>query len=232
MEKGYIKSYRKLLDDSVWRISPQQKVVFWTLLMMANYKENEWIWKGEKFTCKPGQLITSLDTIVKMSGPGISIRNVRTALENLEKLKVLTNESTKTGRLITICNWDKYQGFDTLRRQTNRQRGDKEMTTNKNDNNKIKEIYKKFLGESKDKSYHDFVEYLLGNNQLKRPFEKCLSMTDPISYKNYQTLMGKYSRELIQEKIEAMENWKPLLKDNTSFYLTLNNWCRMESKKR
>ena len=198
MEKGYIKAYRKLLDDSVWRLPPEQKIVFITLLLMANHAENDWLWQNEKFTCKTGQLITSLDALAKRSGPGISIRNVRTAIANLEKLKILTNKSTKTGRLITICNWNEYQGFIAPGRQTDRQRSDKEMTTNKNGMNVREEIYKKYIDETEDKSYHGFVEYLFGKNQLQRPLVKCLSMDDQISYKNFQTLMCKYSRALIQ----------------------------------
>ena len=68
------------------------------------------------------------------------IRNVRTALERFEKLGFLTNASTKTGRLITIVNWEKYQSRDLVSGKgddkeptKSRQRPDKEPTTNKND---------------------------------------------------------------------------------------------------
>jgi hypothetical protein len=71
---------------------------------------------------------------------------VRTALDRFEKLGFLTNTSTKTGRLITVLNWEKYQGQGFVSDKgsakeptKSRQRGDKDLTTNKND----KECYKK-----------------------------------------------------------------------------------------
>ena len=144
---GWVKLYRELKSKSIWQLSsPEQKVVLITILLLANHEENKWEWKGEQFICKPGQLITSLNSLVRECGDGVSIRNVRTALERFEKLGFLTNTSTKTGRLITILNWDKYQGRDFVSDKVtdkeptkSRQRPDKEPTTNKND----KECYKK-----------------------------------------------------------------------------------------
>ena len=138
---GWVKLYRELKSKSIWQLSsPQQKVVLITILLLANHEENKWEWKGEQFVCKPGQLITSLNSLVRECGEGVTIRNVRTALERFEKLGFLTNTSTKTGRLISIVNWEKYQGRDyvtdkpTDKEPTkSRQRADKEPTTNKND---------------------------------------------------------------------------------------------------
>lgn len=148
---GWVKLYRELKSKSIWQLStPQQKVVLITILLLANHEENKWEWKGEQFVCKPGQLITSLNSLVMECGEGVTIRNVRTALERFEKLGFLTNTSTKTGRLITIVNWEKYQGRDYVSDKgadkdltKSRQRPDKDLTTNKNDKEykNDKEIY-------------------------------------------------------------------------------------------
>ena len=138
---GWVKLYRELKSKSIWQLSsPEQKVVLITILLLANHEENKWEWKGEQFTCMPGQLITSLNSLVRECGDGVSIRNVRTALERFEKLGFLTNASTKTGRLITIVNWEKYQSRDLVRDKgddkeptKSRQTPHKEPTTNKND---------------------------------------------------------------------------------------------------
>ena len=107
---GFIKLHRSLLDDPVWEDStPEQRVVFITLVSMANYKENTWVWKGERFTAKRGQLVTSLDKIAKKSGKGVSVKNVRSSIDKFEKFGFLANESAKTGRLITILNYDEFQ---------------------------------------------------------------------------------------------------------------------------
>lgn len=138
---GWVKLYRELKSKSIWQLSsPEQKVVLITILLLANHEENKWEWKGEQFTCRPGQLITSLNSLVRECGDGVSIQNVRTALDRFEKLGFLTNLSTKTGRLITIVNWEKYQGNDYVSNKDDnkdltksQQRANKDLTTNKND---------------------------------------------------------------------------------------------------
>ena len=113
MINGWIKLYRKLLDKAIWTLStPEQKTILITLLLMANHEEKDWEWKGKRFICKPGQLVTSLEKIAKEAGKGISIRNVRTAIDRFQNFGFLTNESTKQSRLITICNWEGYQQIE------------------------------------------------------------------------------------------------------------------------
>ena len=97
---------------------------------------------------------------------------------------------------------------------------------------KVKEIrediYSAFLLETDDEKYHAFVDFLFGKNDIDRPFQKCIFLSDQINYKKFNILMSKYSKELIKEKIMSMEN--AVDKKNTSFYSTLNNWCRMSKK--
>lgn len=168
---GWVKLYRELKSKSIWQLSsPQQKVVLITILLLANHEENKWEWKGEQFVCKPGQLITSLNSLVNECGEGVTIRNVRTALERFEKLGFLTNTSTKTGRLITVVNWEKYQGRDYVSDKgadkdltKSRQRPDKDLTTNKNDKEykNDKEIYNKRF---EPPSVNDVIDYCKERN--------------------------------------------------------------------
>ena len=63
---GWVKLYRELKSKSIWQLSsPEQKVVLITILLLANHEENKWEWKGERYVCKPGQLITSLNSLVR-----------------------------------------------------------------------------------------------------------------------------------------------------------------------
>jgi hypothetical protein len=143
IKTGYIILYRCLLNKPIWKLStPEQKTILVTLLLMVNHAEKEWEWQGQKYIVKPGQMVTSLESITKACGKGISVQNVRTALLRFEKLQFLTNESTKTGRLITVTNWDTYQielresNKETNNQLTNdQQTGNKDLTTNNNDNN-------------------------------------------------------------------------------------------------
>ena len=148
---GWVKLWRELLSKSIWiQSTPECKTILITILLLANHEESEWEYKGEKYRCKPGQLYTSIENLAKHSGRGITPQNVRGAISRLCRTGFLTNESTKTGRLITVVNWDKYQGGSTegnnvTNNVTNKegnkevtkhqQRGNKEVTTNKNNRN-------------------------------------------------------------------------------------------------
>ena len=144
---GWIKLHRILLDKAIWKdSSPEQKTILITLLLMANHTESEWEWKGDRYQCFPGQFRTSLESIAAACGKGISIQNVRTALKKFERYGFLTNESTKAGRLITICNWEFYQAPEEERNKASpspvakcQQTPNRQLTTNKNNKNDKKE---------------------------------------------------------------------------------------------
>lgn len=137
-EGGWLKLYRELIEKPIWKCTtPEQKAILITLLCMANHEEQEWIWQGKKYKCKPGQFITSLKSIAEKSGT--SLQNVRTALKNFEKIyEFLTSVSTNKNRLVTITNWALYQSQErkpTKRLTSNQQAPNKHLTTNKNDKN-------------------------------------------------------------------------------------------------
>lgn len=133
---GYIKLWRKLMDSYMYRqLNSKQRDVMMQCLMLANHEERQWEWKNRIFTARPGQFVTSLDYLKEKCSPDVSIQNIRTAIHKLEKWGFLTNESTKTGRLITIVKWDFYQSKDkqlTNKLTNNQQTANKQLTTNKN----------------------------------------------------------------------------------------------------
>ena len=154
---GYFKLYRELFNKPIWlNSSNEQRVILITLLSMANWKETEWDYFGEKIVLKPGQFITSLPKIVekcKVDGlePNrqISVQNVRTMLQKCERCNFLTvsltGKSTKSGRVITIVNWRLYQQEEL---QPNRQ-------TNREPNRHIKEEVKEYKELKEDKEINN-----------------------------------------------------------------------------
>ena len=110
VNNDFVKLHRELLSKPIWRSSSlQQRSILVTILLLVNHKEKKWEWKGEPYTCKPGQLIISLSSLAELCGRDVSIQNVRTALARFERLGFLTSETAKEGRLITVVNWEKYQ---------------------------------------------------------------------------------------------------------------------------
>lgn len=202
--EGWIKFYREVLDKTIWKNSTgKQNAILSTILLLANHEQNEWEWKGKKYYVKPGQFITSLSSIAKYSGKDVSIQNVRTALKRLEKLGFLTNESTKQSRLITIVNWEKYQGVnyesnkDPNNHLTNdQQRPNNQLTTNNNDNN--------------EKNYNnddDKAEYILEVNNL---------IKNKISSSSLESFINRFGVDTLKSLIDEIKV-SDYLKENINF---------------
>lgn len=204
--------------------TPEQKAVLITIMCLANHKENEWEWKGEKFKVKPGQFVTSLESIRKKTGLGISIQNVRSSLNRFKKLQFLTYKSTRSGRMITICNWEQYQPIEKPDQQRPQQRGNKGATTNKNDKNdkNIKTLYEKYkkdispLKKSATRAKENIGYYL-----KKYPFENLesaidnyattLNGCDPKYRKDPANFFGKVDRYFVDF---LPENFEPIITDD------------------
>lgn len=108
MAGGWIKLYRAILDDPVWTTATSdQKAVLVTVLLLASHEPRQWAWEGRKFEIESGQFVTSLANIAEKAR--VSIKSVRSAIGRFEKLGFLENKSAKTGRLISIRNWNSYQ---------------------------------------------------------------------------------------------------------------------------
>lgn len=141
--QGWVKLHREMRTNVVWNsTTAEQKVIFLTLLTMVSHSLNSWEWEGEKYHVKPGQAITSLKSICELAGKGITPQKIRTALDKFEKWGILTNRSTRRGRLITIVNWGKYQGRDekvTNELTVEQQTPNKQLTTIKNVKNEKNE---------------------------------------------------------------------------------------------
>lgn len=136
---GWVKIYRKIQRSDMYRsLNSKQRDIMLQCLLLASHQGNTWEWNGQVITCKPGQFVTSLESIRNCCAKDVSIQNVRTALLKLEKWQFLTSKSTKGGRLITIINWDSYQQVQQSDQQSLQQRANKELTTIKKGKNEKK----------------------------------------------------------------------------------------------
>lgn len=107
---GHFRIWRELFNKPIWLNSTvEQQVILITIMAMVNFKPKEWEWKGEKYSVKAGQCITSFNSIIEATGNKVSKQNVRTAIARFEKLEFLTYEVTHSGSLLTLVNWRDYQ---------------------------------------------------------------------------------------------------------------------------
>ncbi len=197
MDLSWIKLWRELLKKPIWKqsTSPQRSILI-AVLLMANHEESEWEWQGKKFKVMPGEFVTSLESIRKKAGYGISIQNVRSSLARFKKLEFLTYMSTKSGRKICIINWDTYQPSKEEGQQSTQQRGNKGATTNKNDKNVIKvntlyENYKIHINpkrKSKERAVKNIKTILL-RAEKKVGLEKGFEMLSQ-AILNYKSVCG------------------------------------------
>ena len=200
---GWIKLYRELLDKPIWfESTPEQKVILVTLLLMANHDGRQWEWQGQQYYAGPGQFVTSLAKIAEKAGPGISIKNVRTALARFEKYEFLANQSTKRNRLITINNWafyqDKdYQGGKETGKEVAKtwQRDGKDLATNKNVRNKECKNIDVVVDEQVDPI-----------SKVIRTYEQVFGLASSINIQTIQYWCQDLSPELVIKALEITSN--------------------------
>ena len=141
----YIKLYRRILNNPVVCKDADHFSIWVYLLLVATHTEREKIFKGKKITLNPGQLITGRIAISEKLS--ISQSKVQRVLKNLENEQQIEQQTSNRNRLITILNWNDYQGNEQQNeQQVNNKRTTSEQPVNtykndKNVKNDKKEIY-------------------------------------------------------------------------------------------
>ena len=102
--------------------------MFLHCLLSANHKPAKW----RDLTIKRGQLVTSYEKLAAHNG--LSIQQVRTALEKLQSTHEITYQSTSQYSIITIKNYNLYQDSNIPSNNQIGGQNNKRATTNNNDN--------------------------------------------------------------------------------------------------
>ncbi|MCI8654557.1 MAG: hypothetical protein HFJ48_01600 [Clostridia bacterium] len=131
----WISMHRKFKDWQ-WYKNINVKTLFIHLLLKANFKDNYW----KDIEIKRGQVLTSIEHLSQETG--LSVQQIRTAINKLKSTGEITIEATSKYSLITVEKYNIYQKNDkkitnkitnnvTINQQTN----NKQVTTNNKDNN-------------------------------------------------------------------------------------------------
>ncbi|MBO0412467.1 DnaD domain protein [Enterococcus hulanensis] len=117
MNHGYIKLYRKVTGSFVWTNSNMLKL--WILcLTKASHKESRFIFNGQEIAVSSGQFVTGRAVIEKEFNEGVPRdqqivgRTLWRWLKRFEKEEMLSIKSTSKYSVISIKNWNEYQGSD------------------------------------------------------------------------------------------------------------------------
>ena len=103
----WIKLYRKFTEWE-WYSDVNCKVVFLHLLLTANWKPKKW--QGELIGV--GERVIGLNSLA--DEVGLSLQQVRTALNKLIESDVIKKHSTNKHTVIKICNYEKYQQTNNI----------------------------------------------------------------------------------------------------------------------
>ena len=113
-DNEYVKLFRKLVRWE-WYTDINTKVLFIHCLIRANWKDGSW--RGINY--KRGQFITTKENLGAECG--LSRQETRTALNKLLSTNELTTSQHGKKLLITVVNYDSYQGEQPVLQPQNNQ---------------------------------------------------------------------------------------------------------------
>lgn len=75
-------------------------------------------------------------------------------------------------------------------------------------------------------------EELAFHNGMIEKYPNVMKLKEPLCLEQYRKLVSEFGKETIVSKLEAMENYKPLLQNNNSANRTIRNWIRLDNAKK
>lgn len=172
MAEGWVKEYRSIREHWLWSDKPFARgQAFDDLLLMVNHQDNKIMMNGELIEVKRGQRITSLRYLAETWG--WSTKKVKTFLDVLQKEKMITYKSDTKKTVITIENWDLYQGEETPKKH----QGNTEETQEKHEGNTEEKQKKTNKNDKKDKNEKNDKEGGEGE-EATAPYSIGQDMTD------------------------------------------------------
>lgn len=105
--EGWIKIYRKILDNPIVCKDADYLSIWIYLLLNATHKDIPALFKGKKIILQPGQLITGRKSIAKQLN--ISESKVYRVISEYKSEHQIEQQISNKNSLISIVNWKEYQ---------------------------------------------------------------------------------------------------------------------------
>ena len=203
---GYIKLYRSILKWEWWDHINTTRVFIWLLL---NAQWEDYRYRGYKVP--RGSLVIGRKRMSK--DLRMSEQSIRTALEHLKSTNEITIQSTNKFSLVTIVNWDKYQGKDDEINQQTNQQINQQSTNNQPTTNHIirNKEYKNIRREEYSVADCEALQNLF--NDVCYNFSACRNLTKT-RLEKVRILLSEFALDDIKKVFE---------KANGSDYLTGKN---------
>jgi hypothetical protein len=231
MHRGYIKTYRKLVEWE-WYTNSNVKSVFIHLLLMVNHKDGKWM----GIDVLKGETITSLIKLSQQTG--LSIQQVRTSLNKLKKTGEIKLKNNKKHLHVTVCNYQIYadqQHQDNTIITPNQHDNNTKLTTNKNDKNDKndkhdKNTYDNILDESYKWKRSSKLSKSLNENEYVESIRKWLNGIDEDQWNKWSEL---YENINVNLEMKKAFKWIQGNLDNRKqqLYKYFNGWLNRTNNK-
>jgi len=175
---GYIKLYRKLLDNPMFRNEKLLKVFIWCLLK-ASYNVIEQVVGLKTITLQPGQFVFGRQQAARELH--MKEATLYRCIKWLEKEQIISIKSNNKFSVITVINWELYQlaesesnSKDDNKRTTKEQ----QMNTNNNikNNKNINNIYNVIFDHWNSKK---IIVHKKLTDEFKKDIDKALKQSSP-----------------------------------------------------
>jgi len=129
--QGWISLHRKIIDNPLFE-DPHALMLWVYLLLRANHKPAKILRGNRTVAIKRGQFLTGRKSLSKATG--IQESKIERLLKLFESEQQIEQQKTTKYRLISITNYNEYQGSE---QQINNKRTttEQQLNTNNNDNN-------------------------------------------------------------------------------------------------
>lgn len=134
--EGWISIHRKILENPIICKDSDYFSVWCYLLLNATHDKYDVIFKGQRITLLPGQLITGRQSIALKFN--ITESKVQRILKTFEIEQQIEQRTSTQNRLITILKWSMYQSNEQQNKQqvnNKRTTNEQQVNTNNNGNN-------------------------------------------------------------------------------------------------
>lgn len=213
---SYIKLYRKITDWE-WYTDTPTKVLFIHILLRASATGRKY--RGQDIPV--GSFTTSVGLLA--SETGLSNKQVRTALKNLETTKEITRQTTNKFTQIFVIKWGDYQSFiDVEGKQNGNQKANEGQTKGKQ---------RATIKESKESK-----ECIESNNNKPGgliPYDEIIEYLNSVTGRKYKA--SQKAKQCIKARLEekyTFEDFKQVINNMSAKWLNnpeMNRFLRPET---
>ena len=108
MHRGYVKSYRKVVDSEIWMNKPCWWFKVWTfILIKVNHSDRGRIKRGSNFFNA-----NMIHTGCHLGLDGVKRPAIDNVIRWLKQGEQIVVQKTTRGMIVTVCNYDVYQSQD------------------------------------------------------------------------------------------------------------------------